>query len=145
MPMMCSISASARLGITQYANQNPPNKMTVDPSIRIGDILTLIFFLLGGLGFAWSMRGDLKMLARDMQLQSKKIEKLETIITAQAVQTQRMDELSRRIDELQHGRGFITNEIDGLYSRREKIQNYPLIKTEKTCLVLGCWPLFAMF
>jgi len=27
----------------------------------------------------------LKMLARDMQLQSKKIEKLETIITAQAL------------------------------------------------------------
>src|SRR5216683_2253778 len=70
--------------------------MTIDPSIRIGDILTLIFFLIGGLGFAWSMRGDLKMLARDMQLQSKKIEKLETIITTQAVQTQRMDDLSRR-------------------------------------------------
>src|SRR5216684_867065 len=101
MPMMYSISASARLGIIPYAKQNPYSEMTVDPSIRIGDILTLIFFLLGGLGFAWSMRGDLKMLARDMQLQSKKI------------------------DELQHGRGFITNEIDGLYSRREKIQNIP--------------------
>ena len=125
MPMTYFISASARHGIIPYAKQNPRSEMTVDPSIRIGDILTLIFFLVGGLGFAWSMRGDLKMLARDMQLQSKKIEKLETIITAQAVQTQRMDELSRRIDELQHGRGFITNEIDGLYSRREKIQNIP--------------------
>src|SRR5216684_5728538 len=125
MPMMYSISASVRRGIIQYANQNPRSEMTVDPSIRIGDILTLIFFLLGGLGFAWSMRGDLKMLARDMQLQSKKIEKLETIITAQAVQTQRMDELSRRIDELQHGRGFVNPAVDGLYDRYGKIQNIP--------------------
>src|SRR5712671_7900228 len=123
MPMMYSISASAGLGIIPYAKQNPRSEMTLDPSFRFGDILTLIFFLLGGLGFAWSMRGDLTMLARDIQLQSKKIEKLETIITAQAVQTQRMDELSRRIDELQHGRGFI--EIDGLYSRSGKIQNIP--------------------
>src|SRR5216684_3757306 len=125
MPMTYFISASARHGIIPYAKQNPRSEMTLDPSFRFGDILTLIFFLLGGLGFAWSMRGDLKMLARDMQLQSKKIEKLETIITAQAVQTQRMDELSQRLEELRHGRGFITNEIDGLYSRREKIQNIP--------------------
>jgi len=99
--------------------------MTLDPSIRTGDILTLIFFLLGGLGFAWSLRGDLKMLARDMEMQSKKIEKLEVIITAQAVQTQRMDELSRRIDELQHGRGFIADDVDGIYSRREKVSKIP--------------------
>ena len=108
--------------------------MTIDPSIRIGDILTLLFFLLGGLGFAWSMRGDLKMLARDMQMQSKKIEKLdnkienlETIITTQAVQTQRMDDLSRRIEELRHWRGFINPDpnVDGLYDRYGKIQNIP--------------------
>ena len=95
--------------------------MTIDPSIRIGDMLVLLFFLIGGLGFAWSMRGDLKMLARDMQLQSKKIEKLETVITAQAVQTQRIDDLDRRIEELRHGRGFIERDIDGLYTRHGKI------------------------
>jgi len=63
------------------------------------------------------------MLTRDMQQQSKKLDKLETVITAQAVQTQRMDELSRRIDDLQHGRGFV--EVDGLYGRSGKIQNIP--------------------
>jgi len=99
--------------------------ITVDPSVRIGDILTLLFFFIGGLGFAWSMRGDLRMLARDMELQSKKIEKLETVITAQAVQTQRLDDLSRRIEELRHWRGFIDPDVDGLYDRHGKIQNIP--------------------
>ena len=122
---MYSISASARLGIIPYAKQNPRSEMTVDPSIRIGDILTLVLFLLGGLGFAWSMRGDLKMLARDMQLQSKKIEKLETIITAQALQSQRMDHLSQRLEELRHWRGFVNPEVNGLYDRYGKIQNIP--------------------
>ena len=123
--MMCFIFVNARRGIIQYAKQNPHSKMTIDPSIRIGDILTLIFFGIGGLGFAWRMSSDLKLLARDMKLQSGKIEKLETIIVTQALQTQRMDHLSQRIEELRHWRGFINAEADGLYDRYGKIQNIP--------------------
>lgn len=93
--------------------------MTIEPTIRMGDIITLIAILIGGLGFVWSMRGDLKMLARDVRSQGREIEKLSAIITAQAVQTQRIDDLDRRLEELRHGRGFV--EIDGLYDRRGKI------------------------
>ena len=94
--------------------------MAFDPTVRGGDVLTLIAFLIGGLSFVWSMRGELRMLSRDVIAQGRKIERVESVITEQAVQTQRLDDLDRRIEELRHGRGFI--EVDGLYERRGKIQ-----------------------
>lgn len=99
--------------------------MTIDPAIRVGDLITIVAFLIGGLGFAWSMRGDLKMLARDVEAHGQKIDKLETIITAQAVQDQRLTDLDRRIEELRHGRGFIQRDMNGLYGIGGKVQNIP--------------------
>ena len=89
--------------------------MVIDPAIRVGDLITLGAFIVGGMGFAWSMRGDLKMLANDVRMHGTKIDKLEAIITAQAVQDQRISDLDRRIEELRHGRGFIQREVDGPY------------------------------
>jgi hypothetical protein len=94
--------------------------MSIEPTIRVGDIATLIAFIVGGLGFVWSMRGDLKMLARDIKLQGTKIEKLEAVIIAQAIQGQRMDDLDRRIEEMRHGHGFIQRDVDGLYDEYGK-------------------------
>lgn len=99
--------------------------MTIDPAIRVGDIITLCAFLIGGMGFAWGMRGDLKMLARDVKAHGHKIDKLESVITAQAVQDQRLTDLDRRIEELRHGRGFIQRDINGLYGQGGKAQNLP--------------------
>ena len=99
--------------------------MTIEPTIRVGDIATLIAFLIGGLGFVWSMRGDLKMLARDIEVQGQKIDKLEAVITAQAVQGQRLDDLDRRIEEMRHGHGFVGRSISGLYGEYGKVQDVP--------------------
>lgn len=62
------------------------------------------------------------MLARDVKAQGQKVDKLETVITAQAVQNQRITDLDRRIEELRHGRGFIQNDIDGMYGRHGKVK-----------------------
>lgn len=98
---------------------------TIEYTIKVGDILTLVGFIVGGLGFVYSMRGDLKMLARDVQAQGKKIEKLESVITAQAVQTQRLDDLDRRIEDLRHGRGYVQRDIDGLYGHYGRAKEQP--------------------
>jgi hypothetical protein len=81
--------------------------MTIEPSVKVGDILTLIGFLVVGLGVIWAMRGELKMLSRDVQAQGEKIDRLEEIITQQAVQNERINMLDRRLDDMAHGRGFI--------------------------------------
>lgn len=99
--------------------------MAIDPAIRVGDLITLGAFLVGGMGFAWSMRGDIKMLARDVVAHGRKIDKLETVITAQAVQDQRLTDLDRRIEELRHGRGFIQRDTNGLYGVGGKVQDIP--------------------
>jgi hypothetical protein len=81
--------------------------MTIEPTIKIGDIFTLIGFLVIGLGIIWTMRGELKMLSRDVQAHGVKIDKLEQIVTAQAVQNERMNMFDRQLDDIRHGRGFV--------------------------------------
>lgn len=61
------------------------------------------------------------MLSRDVEAQGKKIDKLEVIVTAQAVQTERINAIDYRLEELRHGRGFV--DVNGLYDRHGKIQN----------------------
>ncbi len=96
--------------------------MPFDTTVRLGDILTFLSFAVGGLGFAWSMRWEIRMLAKDVQIQGKKIERLEAVITNQAVQEQRLNELDRRIEDLRHGRGFVQRDIDGLYGVMGKVK-----------------------
>jgi hypothetical protein len=85
----------------------------------------MVGFLVGGLGFLLSMRGELRMLSRDVLAQGRKLEQLETVITAQALQTQRIDYMERRVDDMQHGRGFVKADINGVYTRSGKIENLP--------------------
>jgi hypothetical protein len=97
--------------------------MTFEPTIKVGDLLTVVAILLGGLGFLWTMRGELNMLAQKLQLQSEdlrmqstKLEKLAEVITLQAVQSERLNQMDRRIEDLRHGRGFVQRDVDGLWS-----------------------------
>lgn len=96
--------------------------MTFEPVIKVGDLLTLVLLTIGGLGFLWAMRGELRMLARDVRLQGEKIDKLEKVVTLQAVQDQRINDLDRRIEELRHGRGFIQRDVDGLWGVAGKVK-----------------------
>jgi cupin superfamily acireductone dioxygenase involved in methionine salvage len=96
-----------------------------DSTVRVTDLVMVGVFLFGGLTFLWTMRSELRMMARDVRLHSIKLDKLEAVITALAVQTQRMNDLDRRIEELRHGRGYITADVDGMYTRTGKVQNIP--------------------
>jgi len=97
--------------------------MLFEPTVRVGDVLTLLALVVGGFGFLWAMRSDLRMLSKDVRLHSEKIEKLEAIVTKQAVQDQRLNDLDRRIEELRHGRGFVQRDIDGLWGVAGKAKN----------------------
>jgi hypothetical protein len=63
------------------------------------------------------MRGELRVLSRDVRLQGQKIDKLEAIVTKQAVQDQRLFEMDRKIEEMRHGRGLIDPEMWGKQAR----------------------------
>lgn len=87
--------------------------VTFEPSIKVGDLITLVGFLVGGLGFVYSMRGEIRMLAATVKAQGKAVEAqnedikdLKTIVAAQALHSQRMDFLDRQVEDLRNGVGF---------------------------------------
>ena len=83
-------------------------------SLQARDFIQIGMFLIGGLGFIYAMKGDLKMLAQEMRLQGQRldghaaeIKQLVNIIKDQAVMNERMNAMDRAIDDIRHGRGFV--------------------------------------
>lgn len=92
--------------------------MTFDATINLGHILTFFGFAIGGLGVIWALKSDVRVLARQfgdlgdrLAGLERKWDKVADAMTAIAVQEARLNSLDRRIDDLQHGRGFV---LDGL-------------------------------
>lgn len=95
--------------------------MLVDPTIRIGDIVPVLGYLAGGVIFVMSLRTniklmakDIKMLGKDVEAHSVRIEALQQVVTAQALQDQRIVMLESRLEELRHGDGWITGRRRGI-------------------------------
>lgn len=74
-----------------------------DLTISLGNVLTIIAFLVGGIGFVYSIKGDTKvndlkytMLTAAMDDFKFEMKKLTDVVTQQALQTKRMDYLEER-------------------------------------------------
>ena len=78
----------------------------LDLTVKLGDILTLGGFLVGGLGAFFVVRGDLKTLTTVVEMQGKELKEMKDVVKAQALQQQRMDFLDKQIEDLRVGVGF---------------------------------------
>lgn len=83
-------------------------------SLKASDYIQIVVFVIGGFGFVWTMKAEIKMLARDIVLQgqridnqSTKIEQLTVLLRDQAVMNERMNNFDRQMDDIRHGRGFV--------------------------------------
>lgn len=88
--------------------------MTFDATINLGHILTFLGFAIGGLGVIWALKSDVRLLTKELETMTRRLGGLETkwekvadALTALAVQEVRLNNMDRRIDDLQHGRGFV--------------------------------------
>jgi len=95
--------------------------ITVDWSLRLGDIVAFLGFALGGLSVIFMMKSDLKLLAqrlgflertteeqnKKIDMQSMEIAKLGELLTLMGRYEERIANMRREINELKHGRGFI--------------------------------------
>ena len=88
--------------------------MTFDATINLGHILTFLGFAFGGLGVIWALKSDVRLLTKELETMTKRLGGLETkwekvadALTALAVQEVRLNAMDRRMDDLQHGRGFV--------------------------------------
>jgi hypothetical protein len=80
--------------------------MALDLTVKLGDLLTLAGFLVGGMGAFFVVRGDLRMLTRTVKLQGEELREMKEVVKIQATQNQRMDFLDRQLEDLRNGIGF---------------------------------------
>lgn len=80
--------------------------MALDLTVKLGDLLTMAGFLVGGMGAFFIVRGDLRMLTRTVKLQGEELKEMKEVVQIQATQNQRMDFLDRQIEDLRNGVGF---------------------------------------
>ncbi len=80
--------------------------MVIDPTISIGNLITLGGYLLGGFAFLILMHYRLKGV-------EGRLDGMKTVLIDLAVQDERITAQDRRIDDLQHGRGFILEGMGG--------------------------------
>lgn len=87
----------------------------IENTITLGNLLT-IFAVFGSVSaFIWTMKSDIGIVKRDIDYlqQSHKalteaFNQLGKILTQVAVQDQRINMLEKRVDELSHGKGYVS-------------------------------------
>ena len=80
--------------------------MALDLTVKLGDLLTMGGFLVGGMGAFFIVRGDLRMLTRTVELQGEELKEMKEVVRTQVTQNQRMDFLDKQIEDLRNGVGF---------------------------------------
>jgi hypothetical protein len=86
----------------------------IDWTINLGHILTIIVLVTGGAGVFYALRTDVVVIKNDMSaLKSRQdalgeaFTQLGNILTKVAVQDERLNQMSKTIDEMRHGQGFV--------------------------------------
>ena len=87
---------------------------SIDWSISLGNILTIVSVIGSVITLVYSMKNDISILKRDIDyLQdshkalTEAFNQLGKILTQVAVQDQRLNMLEKRVDEIAHGKGFV--------------------------------------
>ena len=75
--------------------------MTVDWSINIGNILTIVGFIGGGLFLFAAMRGDISAMAQRLAAVESAVGKLSDILVAMATASTRLDSHAERLERLE--------------------------------------------
>jgi len=92
----------------------------IDYSISFGNILTILSVIGSVMAFIWTMKGDIIMIKSDISylqksqtVLSEAFNQFGKVLTAVAVQDNRMSMVEKRVDELAHGLGFIKKQTGG--------------------------------
>ena len=75
--------------------------MEFDPTFSVGSVLNLIGFVIGGIIFAVTLRGDLRALVARVTKLENHTGAIEGALTTLAVQSERLTSHARRIEKLE--------------------------------------------
>lgn len=88
----------------------------IDYSVSLGNILTIFSVIGSVMALLYSMKGDIVVVKHDIHyLQeshkalTEAFSQLGKVLTQVAVQDNRLNMIEKRLDEVVHGKGFITS------------------------------------
>lgn len=88
----------------------------IDWTISFGNLLQIAAILGGGLTMFFTMRADIRVLRNDVQYIEERMNTLNEaftqlgkILTQVAVQDNRLGMIEKSVDEIRHGKGFISS------------------------------------
>lgn len=91
------------------------DKFMIDWTVSVGNLLQVFAFLVVGVGAFFALRADIRILRHDLKGVQQQQETLgETMVhvsatlTTVAVQDERITQLSKTVDEMRHGQGFVS-------------------------------------
>lgn len=86
----------------------------IDWTISVGNLLQMIAMIGGGVLVFFQLRTDVRVVKHDIanvkerqDILNEAFTQLGTVLTQVAVQDERLNQLSRQIDELRHGDGYV--------------------------------------
>lgn len=89
--------------------------MIVDYTVSVGNILTILSVIGSVIALVYNTKNDISILKRDIDyLQdshkalTEAFNQLGKVLTQVAVQDQRINMLEKRVDEIAHGKGFVS-------------------------------------
>ena len=97
------VMAGAGMAVAQAANGG----IQVEMTISVGNLLTILAFLVGGIGFVYTIRSDVGAQGRRLGAVESELRKLSEILVALGRQDERLNAIDRRIDDLRRGEGYI--------------------------------------
>lgn len=98
------LMAGAAIAMAQAAQSGG---IQVEMTISIGNLLTILAFLVGGIGFVYTIRSDVGAQGQRLDAVESELRKLGEILIALGRQDERLTAMDRRIEDLRRGDGFI--------------------------------------
>lgn len=90
-------------------------QIVIDWNVSVGNIIQILVIAGGGLWVFFTLRADVRIIKHDIgnmkQRQddlSEAFTQLGNILTKVAVQDERLNQMSKTIDELRHGQGYVS-------------------------------------
>jgi hypothetical protein len=92
-------------------------------SVNLGNLLTMLTFLVGGVGFAYTIRGDVKITALRLTAVEKELADLRKVVVEIARQEERMNSMDQRMLAQGVRLDQIVSRVDGLINRERNREN----------------------
>ena len=81
--------------------------MILDMTVTLGNLLTIVGFILSGMMAFLAMRSDLRILNMQVESLDKRLQQLGNVVRDLAIQDQRISVIEEQIEDLRHGRGYV--------------------------------------